>query len=221
MLKALFSVLVLHFIGFLGMVEAGQKILTLSVPSSQVRCFSDFLSTKSTHVVKYHVLKSQKSSQPLVVEDPTSPEDAGFRVYIQNSSKTGDMFSSSTVTNRTTLKASHELMTYTFCLQSYSEEELKVRFNISTGLDINDFGELPLQETQETIGKSLSIVEDLVSEMASTEVYRKHELQLMDHSDRIFSQLLSYTGVAIGFFFVAGCAQTLFLNKKLLTKKLE
>lgn len=66
----------------------------------------------------------------------------------------------------------------------------------------------------------MAILENLVRDILPINKFTELELHMVDHSNRLVNVVLSYAGVGIGFFVLAGCGQAFVLQRRLLDRKL-
>lgn len=117
--------------------------MTISVPASRARCFGQIFGDQASYKLKYTTLDEGESQ----TEDKTAKKKVkgGVEVSLVNPITNAVIFKSDSNHNVTSLFLKDGAILYQICITNKLEDPKKVNLEISSGLDINDFANLPLQ----------------------------------------------------------------------------
>lgn len=193
--------------------------LTLVVPAASTRCYADIFNQKTTYKLSFSVNSSR--------DEADSDGNARLhRVYVLDDVDKSLKHSDARRKGHFTITHYNGTQLLAVCADNLTDKPLAVKLEQSSGLDLNDFANLPLQvraahqNESLSLNKSLDILESVVRSVTSMEGLRQRELRLIDHSSGFLSRLLAYSGVGILALFLLGCAQVVVLNNRLLSRKL-
>ena len=214
------TILLLLVSGSLAIIEKS----TIFVPGYKTRCFGQIFGDQASYKFKYTTLDEVEDAD--LTEKEKQKLKHTIEVTIRNPISNLNVFHSKAFHNSTSLYLKDGAILYEVCIANNLEPNRRVRVEISSGLDINDFANLPLQvrasyqNETESLNRSLLILENLVKDISPLTKFTEIELHMVDHSSRLVNVVLSYAGVGIGFMVLAGCGQAFLLQKRLLDRKL-
>ena len=77
------------------------------------------------------------------------------------------------------------------------------------------------KNTNQSLNKSIDLLEGLVDELSSIKQYIRNEEKLVDHSDLMRRLLIGMTSFSIILMLVVGCCQGFILKLRLVNRKKE
>jgi len=116
----------------------GIEKTTLKINPGDTLCFTDILNEKTSYKLKYQVLGNETLSNG----------DDLFEVYLMNESDKAKFYSNQHLEGFTTIRHKQGVLVTTICARNGFPTLIKVRFEISSGLDVNDFNTLPFHVAQ-------------------------------------------------------------------------
>ncbi len=193
--------------------------MTLVVPPASTRCYTDIFNQKTTYKVTFSVNTTYD-----VADSEGSVRQ--HQVYVLSDSDKSIKYSETNRKGYFTITHYNGTQLLSVCADNLTDKPIAVKIEQSSGLDLNDFANIPLQVAQAhqneslSLNKSIDILESVIKSITSMEGLKQTELRMIDHSSGFISRLLSYSGVGILALFLLGCAQVVVLNNKLLSRKL-
>lgn len=216
----IYIVMIIAVVAFLAATAACiTEKLTLVVPAASTRCYSDIFNQKTTYKLVYTVNTTRD-----VADSEGSARQ--HQVYVVNDVDKSIKHSDTKRRGHFTITHYNGTQLLAVCADNLTNGPISVKIEQSSGLDLNDFSNLPLQVSSSqqneslSLNKSLDILESVVKSITSMEGLKQTELRMIDHSTGFVSRLLSYSGVGILALFLLGCGQVVFLNNRLLSRKL-
>ena len=122
----------------LSIVRTRKSVLTVSHSGDQTlseSCFEEIISEK-VFKISYKFLDRDSMKYTL--------DGSLFFIRFKKADTTEILFSGDDIEGSRIFKNLGGFQMYSFCLENYSEKEIIVTFEITSGVDINDFDSLPL-----------------------------------------------------------------------------
>lgn len=130
-----------------GMCVAMADKLTVVCEQGKKVCFRDMLGERSSYKFKYTVLEKDESKDSEQSDNKTARKDvhkdANVVITLKDIITDSYLITSRSMTNTSSVYLKNGASLYDFCVENNRDSQIRVKFEISSGLDINDFANLP------------------------------------------------------------------------------
>lgn len=119
--------------------------LTILCDAGKKSCFREMFGQKASYKFKYALIVGNETVLDDGKPKKEDHKDARIRVTVKDIISDKFIIESVSASNTTSVYLSNGASLYEVCVENKREERSKIKIEISSGLDINDFANLPLQ----------------------------------------------------------------------------